>query len=86
MDVRETGQGSQFDDGLRFPLEEHRQDHDLARRRVPQTGGNVNVVVRHFGEHQPLLLQGTLAYQGLAQPPLSGELLALLISVAAQQA
>ena len=45
----------------------------------------MDVIVRDLGEDQPLLLQGALPHQALAQLPMGGQLLAMLVGVAAEQ-
>ena len=67
VDLAEAVEGGQLDDRLDLALEEHRQHDDVERRRLAQAGGDLDVVGRHVGEQDALLLQGALAHQALAR-------------------
>ena len=62
VDVVKGVERGQLDDGPDLALEEHRQDGDVAGPRAAQARGDWDVIVRHLGEHQPLLLQGGLSH------------------------
>ena len=57
----------QLEHALDLALEDDRQHDDVLRRRVAQAGGDADVVGRHVGEQDLLLLQGALADQPLAE-------------------
>jgi hypothetical protein len=73
-------------DRLDLALEQDRQDDDVERRRLPEAGGDVDVVAGDVAEEDALLLVGALADQPLADPELVGQVLALAVGVGAGQA
>ncbi len=63
----------QFHDPLTCAFEDDRQHDDVQRRGFAQAGGDADVVGRHVGEQDLLLLQGALADQPFAQLELVAE-------------
>ena len=65
VDVAEPVEGGQLDDGFDLAFEQHRQHDDAQRRRLAQPGADLDVIRRHVGEQDALLLQRALAHQTL---------------------
>ncbi|ABS26438.1 hypothetical protein Anae109_2236 [Anaeromyxobacter sp. Fw109-5] len=57
----------ELDHRLRLALEQHRQDHHGARRRLPHPGRDVDEVRRHMREQDALLLERALPDERLLQ-------------------
>ena len=57
----------EFDDRLDLALEEHGQHHDVARLALAQARADRDVVVRHVGEQDALLLERTLPDEAFAK-------------------
>ena len=47
MHLAESAEGSEFDDRLYLPLEQHRQNDDVQRRRFAQTRVDADIVGRY---------------------------------------
>ena len=77
VDVAEAVERGQLDDRLDLALEQHRQDDDVERRGLAEAGADLDVVARHVGEQDALLLERALADQPLAELNRFGRLLAL---------
>ena len=67
VDVAELVERGQLDHRLDLAFEQHRQHHDAERRRFAQAGADLDVIVRHVGDQDALLLQRALAHQPFAQ-------------------
>ena len=70
VDLAEAAERRQLDDRLHLPLEQHRQHDDVERRRLAEARADLDVVVGHVGEQDPLLLERALPDQPLAEPEL----------------
>ena len=85
VDVLEAVERGQLDDRLDLALEDDRQDDDVQRGRLAQAGADPDVVARDVGDQDPLLLEGALADQALADAELVAQALALAVGVGAGQ-
>jgi hypothetical protein len=80
---REGGERRELDHRADRPLEEDRQHDDVQGGDSPRPGADLHVVRRDLGEQDPLALQGALPDEALAEAEDVGEVLALLVAVAA---
>ena len=71
----------QLDHGQHRSLERNREHDDVQRRRLAEARVDLDVVGRNVGQQDPLLLQGALADQSLADTEMVRDVLALLEAV-----
>jgi hypothetical protein len=82
MDLTERVERPKLDHGLHRSLEEDRQHDDVSRRCGAEAGRHLDVVVRHVGEQNRLLLECGLADQSLSLCESVGDMLASLVRIA----
>ena len=56
-----------FQDRFDLAFEENRQDNDIRRARLPQTGAHLYVTVGHIGQENALFFQRRLPNQTLTE-------------------
>ncbi len=83
--VGEGAQRRELEHPGHAPLEHQRRDAEVARRRLAEPRGDADVVLRHVGEEDLLLLEGGLADDALARPEARRERLAVRVGVARDQ-
>lgn len=65
VDIGEMAEGGQFQNGLGFAFEQHRQHHDAERRALAQAGADLDVVRGDVGDQDAAFFQPALAHQTL---------------------
>src|SRR5438128_4681978 len=85
MNLTESIEGSELDHRLDLFLEQHRQDDDVERRGLPQSRADKHIIVWDTGQHDAFLLQHALSDQSLSGPELIREVLAIRVSITAEQ-
>ena len=73
VDLAEAVERGQLDHRLHLAFEQHRQHDDAQRRRFAQARADLDVIRRHVGEQNALLLERALADQSFAQLVLVGQ-------------
>ena len=82
VNLAEPMERRQLNRRLDLAFEHHRQHHNIERRRLAQARADLDVIGRHLGEQNALLLQRALARQPFAQRKPAGQVLALTVCVA----
>ena len=62
--LREAAERGELDHRLDLLLEQHRQDDDVERRRLAERRADADVVARHMGQEDALLLERALGRRG----------------------
>ena len=71
----------QLDDSAHVAFEKDRQDDDVRGHRLPESRVDLDVVLRHIPDDDPLLFQGALADQPFAEDELHRDVAALFVCV-----
>src|SRR6266567_3802498 len=82
MDLAEGKERRKLDRGLHLAFEQHWQDEDILRRRLPESGCNLYVVSRYVREKYRFLLESRLSYQSFPEMEAIRNVLPLLVRVA----
>ena len=75
--LREAAERGQLDHRLHLLLEQHRQHDDVERRRLAEGRTDGDIIARHIGEENALLLVSHLTDQPLAEAEAVAEMLPL---------